>query len=167
MTATTTRPTQADQYDYTRPGRYPRSGRVTLGGVVYLARAIDKMRADLNGTVGEYIAACPQSRRVYDLFGVTPEEFRAAVRKHPDDEGVLHELEQIGRQPSPEEVREFNDQMLSARAAGEMRQRLYQNLVAAGRGDRRDVSTFVDFQDVEEGRRVPRRDEPSRERAAA
>ena len=83
MTATTTRPTQADRYDYTQPGRYPRSGRVTLGGVVYLARAIDKVRADLNGTVGEYIAACPQSRRVYDLFGVTPEQFRRYLHAPP------------------------------------------------------------------------------------
>ena len=31
------------RYDFTRPGTYPRSGRDLLGGVVYLARAIDNI----------------------------------------------------------------------------------------------------------------------------
>src|SRR5207244_3109861 len=39
-------------YDFTKPGSYPRSGRETLGGVVFLPRTIDKMRAHLAGTAG-------------------------------------------------------------------------------------------------------------------
>lgn len=148
-------------YDYTKPGTFPRSGRDTLGGVVYLARAIDKVRADLAGTVGEYIAACPQSRKVYDFFGVTPEQFRGAVGDNPKDESVLLWLQEHGqRQPSKEDVQRFNETMLAdgpsaenARAVGYLKQTLEE----AGQAHRTDVRTYVDMQDLEEGRPVPQR----------
>ena len=76
-------------YDFTKPGTYPRSGRERLGGVVFLARTIDKMRAHLNGTAGEYNAHRGVSSRVFDLFGVTAEQFEEAVRQNPTDAGVL------------------------------------------------------------------------------
>jgi hypothetical protein len=151
----------ATTYDYTRPGTFPRSGRETLGGVVYLARAIDKVRADLAGTVGEYIAACPQSRQVYDLFGVTPEQFREAVSHNPKDESVLLWLQEHGqRQPSKADIERFDAAMLAegpslgnARAMGYLRHTLEE----AGQSHRTDVRTYVDMQDLEEGRPVPQR----------
>jgi hypothetical protein len=154
------------RYDFTRPGTYPRSGRDLLGGVVYLARAIDKMRADLAGTVGEYVAACPQSRKVYDLYGVNAVQFRDAVQQNPTDEGVLRWLQEHGpRQPGPEDVARFNETMLGDGpdpGNAEMRAYFKETLEAAGKGDRTDVRTFVDLQDVEEGRDVPYRGEPGR-----
>jgi Domain of unknown function (DUF5069) len=37
----------------------PRSPRDRLGGYALMARMIDKGRADIQGTVGEYHYACP------------------------------------------------------------------------------------------------------------
>jgi Domain of unknown function (DUF5069) len=152
-------PKTGARYDFTRPGTYPRSGRDLLGGVVYLARAIDKMRADLAGTVGEYVAACPQSRKVYDLYGVSPEQFREAVQRNPTDEGVLRWLQEHGpRQPGPQDVDRFNETMLADGAdPGNPETMAYfrKTLEAAGQGQRTDVHTYVDLQDVEEGREVP------------
>jgi hypothetical protein len=146
-------------YDFTRPGTYPRSGRELLGGVVYLARAIDKMRADLAGTEGAYVAACPQSRQVYDLYGVSPEQFREAVQQNPTDEGVLRWLQEHGtKQPGPQDVARFNERMLAEGAdPGDPRTMAYfrKTLEAADQGQRTDVHTYVDLQDVEEGREVP------------
>lgn len=144
--------------DLTKPGNYPRSGRITLGGVVYLPRAIDKMRADVAGTVGEYIAMCPQSRRVYDFVGFTGEQLRKVVQDDSTDEGVLRALqEKASRRPGPEEVARFNEAMLSAGPDEEMAPHFHETLEAMGRADRTDVKTFVDFQDLEEEREVPRR----------
>ncbi len=146
-------------YDYTRPGNYPRSGRETLGGIVFLPRAIDKMRAYINGTAGEYNATRGMSARVFDLFGVTAEQFEQAVRENPTDEGVLEWLRRHGtKQPSPQEIEQFNQMMLSLGPRDDaMRERFRQNLARLGFAHRTDVTTYIDQQDLEEGRDVPRR----------
>ncbi|MDQ3699824.1 MAG: DUF5069 domain-containing protein [Chloroflexota bacterium] len=144
--------------DLTKPGSYPRSGRETLGGVVYLARAMDKMRADLAGKVGEYVAACPQSRKVYDLYGVTAEQFREAVQKNASDDGALRWLQEHGTaQPTKEDISQFNKRMLQdGPDAGNM-DYFRETLQQAGQEHRTDIRTWVDLQDIEEERPVPQR----------
>ena len=141
--------------DLTKPGTYPRSGRELVGGVAYLGRAIDKMRADLNGTVGEYLAACPQSRRVYALFGVTVEQFREALQQQPVDQGVLRWLQEHGTaQPSQEQIKQFSEEILTSRVPPE---RLTRTLASIGHPERTDITTSVDLQDLEEERDIPMR----------
>ena len=54
--------------DFTNPGNFPRSPRETLGGYVIAARTLDKCRASLAGTLGEYKFDCPLDNF---LFGFT------------------------------------------------------------------------------------------------
>ncbi len=144
---------QPRDYDYTKPYTYPRSGRDLLGGVAYLGRAIDKVRADINGTVGEYVPACPQSRRVYDLYGVSTEQFREAVENNPTDEGVLRWLQEHGpKQPSQADIAAFNERELSAGPSEKQMGWFRESLQNMGQGHRTDIKTFVDMQDLEEGR---------------
>lgn len=144
--------------DLTKPRNYPRSGRDTLGGVVYLARAIDKMRADLEGKVGEYVAACPQSRKVYDLYGVTPEQFREAVQRNASDGVVLRWLQEHGTaQPTKEDISRFNERMLQDGPDAESMDYFRETLQQAGQEHRTDIRTWVDLQDIEEERPVPQR----------
>ena len=44
--------------------RFPRSMRVILEGYAHLARMIDKCRAVLAGTEGEYVYPCPMDDRL-------------------------------------------------------------------------------------------------------
>ena len=142
-----------DAYDFTQPHTYPRSGRALVGGVAYLGRAIDKVRADLNGTVGEYVAACPQSRLVYDFYGVSPEQFREAVRQNGTDERVLRWLQEHGpKQPGEAEIEPFNRQLLTAGPSAEQMGWFKKSLEEMGQGHRTDIKTFVDMQDLEEER---------------
>ena len=46
----------------------PRSGRDLVGGVSFLGRTIDKTRAHIAGTAGEYIALRGLSNRVFETF---------------------------------------------------------------------------------------------------
>lgn len=143
--------------DLTKPGSYPRSGREKLGGIAFLPRAIDKMRAHVAGTAGDYVALRGLSTRVFDLFGVTPEQFMAAVQQNPDDEGVLRWLQQHGtKQPTPEDIEALNQRVLEAGPSDEAgMQRFRANLEKLGFGNRTDIKTHIDAEDLEEGRQVP------------
>jgi hypothetical protein len=153
MTAT------ARDYDYTKPGNYPRSGREQVGGVNFLARTIDKMRAHIAGTAGEYVAMRGLSSRVFELYGVTPEQLLEAVKQNPTDEGVLRWLQEHGtKQPTEADIERHNEAVLAhGPQTDEARERFKKNLANLGFGDRTDVSTYVDAEDLEEGRQVPRR----------
>lgn len=148
-------------YDYTQPGSYPRSGREPLGGVVFLPRTIDKMRAYINGTVGEYNVG--QTHRgisdyTYALFGVTVAQFEQAVRENPTDDGVLAWLYRYGKRPTEQEIDQYNRTVLSLGPQNEQGMAaLRARLEKLGFADRTDVATFLDLHDLEEGREVPRR----------
>jgi len=145
-------------YDFTKPGTYPRSGRERLGGVVFLGRTIDKMRAHLNGTAGEYNAHRGISMRVFNLFGVTPEQFEQAVRETRTDEGVLQWLHEHGKRPTQQQIEEHNQTVLNLGPQDEQGMaRFRANLERLSFGDRTDVKTHIDAEDLEEGRVVPRR----------
>jgi len=61
--------------------RPPRSPRVRLGGYVILARIIDKGRAELAGTAGDYKYNNPMDRHWFRFTGVTPEALRTELAK--------------------------------------------------------------------------------------
>ncbi|NDE08412.1 MAG: DUF5069 domain-containing protein, partial [Chloroflexi bacterium] len=50
--------------------RRPRSPYETVGGIRFLPRTIDKMRAEIAGTSGEYNARTGFGTRLFDLLGV-------------------------------------------------------------------------------------------------
>ena len=67
---------------------FPRSMRVKMADHVHLARMIDKCRAMLAGTEGEYIYPCPMDDRLMEFAGITPDQFTAAVKANPSDDLV-------------------------------------------------------------------------------
>ncbi|NBT95438.1 MAG: DUF5069 domain-containing protein, partial [Chloroflexi bacterium] len=85
----------------------PRSGHDTVGGIVLLARVIDKMRAHIAGTLGEYVSHRGFSADVFELFGTDAETFEEIVRTHDTDEGVLASLMAI-KHLTAEEIAAFN-----------------------------------------------------------
>ena len=71
---------------------FPRRGRERLGEAMWLARVFDKGRAAANGTIHDYIYPCPMDKGVFERWGVTPDEFDAAIRAHTTDEALLQWL---------------------------------------------------------------------------
>ncbi len=65
---------------------FPRSMRVKMADYVHLARMIDKCRAVLAGTEGEYIYPCPMDDRLMEFAGITADQFTAAVKANPSDD---------------------------------------------------------------------------------
>lgn len=88
---------------------YPRSPRAELDGMKILPRAIDKARAQLAGTLGEYIYyGCGFNLKLFNTLGVTEDEFLDAVRTAPDDDGVLEWIRDYVR-PEKQKVEEMNE----------------------------------------------------------
>lgn len=67
-----------------------------------LPRTIDKARAKLAGTLGEYIYDCPLDRHLFAALSVDADRFLAAVRDNGDDERVLDQL--LGGRVVPAQV---------------------------------------------------------------
>ena len=136
---------------------FPRSMRATLAGWVHLARMIDKCRATLAGTEGEYIYPCPMDERLLDFAGITSAQFTAAVTANPTDESVVDWFLRTARFHEPAELASWNQQLLNrgpSSAESSARFAQYRNAVDPSRTD---ISAWSDLQDLEEGRPVPRR----------
>ena len=68
---------------------YPRSPAEVLGGFVILARLIDKCRATLAGTQGEYRYNCPLDRRFFDFTDIDADEFKKLLAQGKTDDEIV------------------------------------------------------------------------------
>ena len=135
----------------------PRSMRVKMDGYVHLARMIDKCRAVLAGTEGEYIYPCPMDERLMEFAGITADQFTAAVKANPSDDAVAKWFIQAAKAHPPAELETWNRTMLNrgpSSPASMVRFKKYLNAVDPSRTD---LIAWSDLQDLEEGRAVPKR----------
>jgi hypothetical protein len=93
---------------------FPRRGREPLGEALWLARLFDKARAAAGGTLFDYIYPCPMDKGVMERWGITPDEFDAAIETHPADDTLYRWL--LTRS-TPERIRAANDWLLNEKVA--------------------------------------------------
>ena len=67
----------------------PRSPRNRIGDYALMARMIDKGRATLNGTVGEYHYACPLDQMLFTYKGVQADDVKALLASGASDAEIL------------------------------------------------------------------------------
>ncbi|MEK9142449.1 MAG: DUF5069 domain-containing protein [Nitrospirota bacterium] len=137
---------------------FPRSMRFTLAGYAHLARMIDKCRAVLAGTEGEYIYPCPMDERLMEFVGMTSDQFTAAVKANPTDEEVVKWLQQTAIPHQPAELEKWNQQLLARGPSSPDSAARFKKYLAAIDPSRTDITAWSDLQDLEEGRIVPRRE---------
>jgi hypothetical protein len=94
---------------------YPRSPRETLAGYVIAARMLDKCRAAISGTLGEYHFDCPLDRYFLQFAGIDAESFRSFVETGADDDAVAAWIEEHATRRSRIEVIKWNNQMREKR----------------------------------------------------
>ena len=136
---------------------FPRSMKFKLAGHVHLARMIDKCRAVLAGTEGEYIYPCPMDERLMEFAGITSAQFTAAVKAHPTDEGVAGWFEHTAAPHPRAELEAWNQNLLArgpSSPASAAKFKKYLNVIDPSRTD---LTAWSDLQDLEEGRVVPKR----------
>ena len=136
---------------------FPRSMQSKMEGYVHLARMIDKCRAVLAGTEGEYIYPCPMDDRLMEFAGITADQFTAAIKPNPSDEAVAQWFTQTAKAHPPAELEAWNRTMLTRRPSTPEKQKYFNKLRDAVDPARTDLISWADLQDLEEGRAVPKR----------
>jgi hypothetical protein len=132
----------------------PRSPNDLLGGMAMLPRTIDKARATIAGTLGEYIYGPKSSfdATLLEFLGVSDTDLLEAVRSSPDDAAVLAWIRKNGRKHSPAEIADFTAGFLNDGDDDEDRARFAVRRAELPAHIQPKVKGWADLLDAREGR---------------
>lgn len=87
----------------------PRSPYDRIGGFAIIARTIDKCRATLAGTNGEYHFDCPLDNDLFGFKGIKGADFKAYVSEGHTDEEIAQWVKDNGTAKTDEEIKVWSD----------------------------------------------------------
>ncbi|WOO40152.1 DUF5069 domain-containing protein [Rubellicoccus peritrichatus] len=91
--------------------KFPRSPREKVAGYVVAGRTLDKCRAAIAGTLGEYHYDCPLDRLFFDFTGIDSVKFQEFVATGADDAEVAAWIEQNSKQTEKREIIQWNNDL--------------------------------------------------------
>lgn len=134
----------------------PRSPRELFAGYILAARMLDKCRASLAGTAGEYHFNCPLDKIFLKFTKLDADEFKEFVGAGADDDAVAAWITKHAKKRDEEDIAEWNWKHRCALVSSlDPERQLFiqdyveQNVPADKRGR---VVVFFDMFDAEEGR---------------
>lgn len=133
---------------------YPRSPREMLACYVIAARTLDKCRAVLAGTAGEYHFNCPLDNQFLGFTGIGAEQFKAFVATGAPDAEVAAWIEQHSKVKDRAEIIAWNNKLRHTRPCDmpiELQQFL-EDYIPKFVPKNRPVYVWFDVYDLEEGR---------------
>jgi len=133
---------------------FPRSARATLMGLPMLPRTIDKARAKLDGSIGEYIFGEKSSfdMALLDFLAVKPDAFLDGVKGSADDAGVESWIRSNARTFTPDEAAVFARDFTNDGDDDADRARFQERRAKLPAHVQPRVLGWVDLLDVAEGR---------------
>lgn len=144
--------TKINSLDLTR--EFPRSPREILGGYVVAARVLDKCRAVVAGTNGEYHFDCPLDNFFLSFTGIKADDFRDFVATGASDDEVADWINQNAKERSQQEIIQWNNTMRDKRLS-EMPielQEFLEGYIPQEIPPGKIVRVWFDVYDIEEGR---------------
>ena len=138
--------------DLTR--EFPRSPRELLAGYVIAARALDKCRAALADTGGEYHSGCPVDAMFLDFAGIHYESFREFIATGATDAEVAAWIDTSAKPRPRIEIIHWNNEMRSLRIRDlpDAIQEYMEDYIPKFVPHNRPVYFFFDVYDLEEQR---------------
>jgi hypothetical protein len=133
---------------------FPRSPRATIAGYVIAARTLDKCRAVIAGTAGEYHFDCPLDQVFFKFAGIQADAFKAFVATGADDDAVAEWIKANGTAHSKEALVQWNNDLRYKRIS-EMPVELQvflEDYIAEIIPSDKIVYTWFDVYDIEEQR---------------
>jgi hypothetical protein len=128
----------------------PRSPRTRLGDYALMARMIDKGRATLNGTVGEYHFACPLDQALFTYKDVQADEVKALLASGATDEEVLAWFNQQGPAKTIDETKTWSESVESWRPHDDPEKREWFDGECAALGLDPAKTTLFDFLETDD-----------------
>lgn len=125
-----------------------------MAGYVIAARMLDKCRAVVAGTAGEYKFNCPLDRRFLDFAGIDADAFREYVVTGASDEEVAAWIEEHSTVKDRAEIVRWNNQMRALRVCDLPieAQMFLEDYIPRYVPRNRPVYVWFDVYDLEEGR---------------
>ena len=90
---------------------FPRSPRETFAGYVLAGRTLDKCRATLAGTAGEYHFDCSLDNFFFSFTEISPAEFKDFVATGASDDEVAKWIEEQAKKRSRIEIIKWNNDL--------------------------------------------------------
>ena len=132
--------------------RPPRSPRVRLGGYVTLGRILDKGRAEIANTAGEYKYNNPMDHHWFRFTGITAEALKAALATGKGDGEMLAWIEQnASDKRTPWEIQQWSAYQSERGPDGDVETlEFFTKRVGDISKTREDVKTWFDYLDLDD-----------------
>lgn len=132
--------------------RPPRSPRVRLGGYVILARILDKGRAELAGTEGQYVYNNPMDRHWFRFVGIEADALKAALEEGKGDGEILAWVEEHATLPrTPWEIQQWSAWHNERGPDGDVETlEFFTKQVRSVSENREDIRTWFDYLDADD-----------------
>jgi hypothetical protein len=133
---------------------FPRSPYERLGGYVHLPRLIDKARLHRRGLLQGYnYKTVGFDQHLLAFLKLDPDGFEKAANELENDDAVLEWVQRNGVSHSREEIEQWNEAMISRQPdTAEKKARFTHFLSEAGGSGRKDIRTYFDLIEFDEGR---------------
>lgn len=133
---------------------YPRSPYEKLGGFVHLPRLIDKAKLHRQGLLNGYnYKTVGFDKHLLAFLKIDGDAFEEAVNRLDDDGKIWKWIEENATKHSPNEIEEWNEAMISRHPdTAAKRARFTHFLKEAGGHGRKDIKTYFDLIEFDEGR---------------
>ncbi len=139
----------SDKLDLT--AKAPRSPRVRLGGFVILPRMLDKARATLTNSNGEYNFNCTLDQYFLSFVGIEPEGILAQLKSGKGDGEILsYILENSKFKRLPNEIITWSNYHESRAPSNVEGRQYFHELHQKVAPNRADISTWFDLLDVDD-----------------
>jgi hypothetical protein len=134
---------------------YPRSAYDKVGGIVYFARMLDKIRLKVSAQLrAEYHKnlGIGFDGRCCRFLGVTYADVQQRVQQGGTDDEILQWCFDHGRRPNDEEVLIWNAFMTKRGWRDDNTEELNRYKTESGFADRSEIQTLFDYYEFDEGR---------------
>ncbi len=132
----------------------PRSPYEKLGGFVHLPRLIDKARLHRKGLLNGYnYKTVGFDKHLLAFLKLDGDEFEKMANRFDDDAKILDWVERNGAKHSADAIEHWNQEMVSRHPdTAAKRARFVHFLKEAGGEERKDIKTYFDLIEFDEGR---------------
>ncbi len=103
----------------------PHSPRERIAGFAIASRTVDKCRASIAGTLGEYHYDCPLDNMLFSFKGINGAQFKTAVQAAKNYEDVGTWLQANGTKKTSVEIKAWSDEMEASSLMKDPEKRAY------------------------------------------